>query len=71
MIVQIYSDLHITKNKFLPELYKYCDYLILNGDIGKLSDKNYQKFIKYVSKTWKMTLKPFKSNFTNSFPLRS
>ena len=53
MLFQIYSDLHITKNKFIPKLYKYCDYLILNGDIGKLSDINYKKFIKYVSKTWK------------------
>lgn len=53
MLFQIYSDLHITKNKYLPKLYKYSDYLILNGDIGKLNDKNYQKFIKYISKTWK------------------
>ena len=53
MEFQVYSDLHITVNKEVPDIKPETDYLILAGDIGKYHDKNFIEFIKYVNSNWK------------------
>ena len=55
MKFQIFSDLHITDNNILPNISPTADYLILAGDIGKITDKNYVKFLNFVNSNWKLT----------------
>ena len=52
MNVQIFSDLHISINKKIPNITPTAQYLILAGDIGKIGDSNYLKFIEYVNNKW-------------------
>jgi len=40
-------------NDSFPTLPKHADILILAGDMGNISQPNFEKFIKYVSETWK------------------
>lgn len=56
MKLQIYSDLHLEFYKSFPKIERKCDYLVLAGDIGKLSDVNYKEFIQYCSENWKHTI---------------
>ena len=53
MEFQVFSDLHITVNKEIPNIVPKTDYLILAGDIGKYEDKNFKSFLKYVNSNWK------------------
>ena len=56
MNVQIFSDLHISMNNKIPNITPTADYLILAGDIGKLEDKNFINFMKYVNSKWKKVI---------------
>lgn len=53
MEFQVFSDLHITVNKAIPDIKPKTDYLILAGDIGRYDDDNFHTFIKYVDSNWK------------------
>jgi len=55
MKFQIFSDLHITDNNILPNISPTADYLILAGDIGKITDKKYISFFNFVDSKWKLT----------------
>lgn len=50
---QIFSDIHIECSKTYPRIEPLCDYLILAGDICKITDKNFIPFMEYCSKNWK------------------
>lgn len=52
MNVQIFSDLHISINKQIPDITPTAKYLILAGDIGKIGDSNYIKFLKIINEKW-------------------
>lgn len=57
MNIQIYSDLHLEMyKKSYPKIKPCADILILAGDIGKVSGKNYKNFIEYCSSKWKHVL---------------
>jgi predicted phosphohydrolase len=56
MKIQVYSDLHFEYNSHdPPRLHKLndVDLLVLAGDIGVIENKEFLKFIEYVSNTWK------------------
>lgn len=55
---QLYSDIHLELYDKYDSFKKFKptqDYLILAGDIGKLSSANYKPFIDYCSENWKKT----------------
>lgn len=52
--VQIYSDLHIEFYNSFPKIPIEAEVLILAGDIGIKSKKNYIEFLNYVSNNWKI-----------------
>ena len=53
MKFQLYSDVHTEMSKSFPKLIKHSEILILAGDMGNISDGNFEKFIEYISETWK------------------
>uniref|UniRef100_A0A6C0BDJ2 Calcineurin-like phosphoesterase domain-containing protein n=1 Tax=viral metagenome TaxID=1070528 RepID=A0A6C0BDJ2_9ZZZZ len=57
MRFQLFSDIHteIVKNNF-PKIPPKSDHLILGGDIGKVTQKNFKDFIKYCSENWKTVI---------------
>jgi len=57
MRFQLFSDIHIELlNEKFPKLKQIADILILAGDIGKVTMKNFQDFIKYCSEKWKTVI---------------
>ena len=52
MKFQLYSDVHMEMHESFPTISKHADILILAGDMGNISNSNFEKFIKYVSETW-------------------
>lgn len=53
MSFQLYSDIHIELSKNLfPRIPISAKYLILAGDIGKITMVNFKEFIKYCSSNW-------------------
>ncbi len=53
MLVQIHSDFHLENYKEYFKIIPKAEILILAGDIGRLDNRIYIKFIKYVAKRWK------------------
>lgn len=49
---QILSDLHLELRTNIPVIKKVAPYLILTGDIGFISSKLFNDFLKYVNETW-------------------
>lgn len=60
MKFQLFSDIHIefTENTY-PKIKPKEPYLILAGDIGKISMDNFKEFIKYCSENWLIVLYVF------------
>ena len=57
MDVQIFSDLHLEfTKKYYPSIKPQANILLLLGDIGRISDKNYKNFMSHCSKNWKCVL---------------
>lgn len=57
MKLQIVSDIHLELSKKKKCIIKpLTEILILCGDIGRIWDDNYKKFIKYCSLNWKYVL---------------
>lgn len=57
MEIQVYSDLHLEfYKKYYPLIEPKAEILLLLGDIGKISSKNYLEFIKDCSTKFKYIL---------------
>jgi predicted phosphohydrolase len=52
---QLYSDLHLELKKVVPKLKPIAPYLILAGDITKVSHNSHIEFFDYCNKNWEKT----------------
>ena len=60
MSFQLYSDIHTElSKKSYPEITPTTKYLILAGDIGKITTVNFKQFITYCSERWEKVLYVF------------
>jgi hypothetical protein len=56
MKFQLFSDIHTELTKYYPRIVPKADYLILAGDIGKVTLPNFQSFMAYCSENWKIVI---------------
>lgn len=59
MRYQLFSDIHLEMSKSFPKITPKCDVIILAGDIGKITNKNFKEFISYCSENWKYIIYVF------------